>query len=145
MRYWDTSALLKLYAQEPDSTVFLHALVSFGEPVLTSELTRVELFSALRRKESLGDLVPGGANSLLNHFQNDSDNGMISILPVGTDVANKAFNLIETGYASTPPILIRSLDVIHVACAILGGCHTVVGTDARQRDLARVAGLAVFP
>ena len=51
MRYWDTSALLKLYVTEPDSARF-RAHASATGPVLTSDVARWELFVVLQRKEA---------------------------------------------------------------------------------------------
>jgi predicted nucleic acid-binding protein len=41
--YWDTSAILKLYAPEPDSGDYLRLLIQQTEDVALSFLHRVEL------------------------------------------------------------------------------------------------------
>jgi prevent-host-death family protein len=52
--YWDTSALLKLYAPEPDSGDYLRLLIQQPEDLAICFLHRVELYFALRGKESRG-------------------------------------------------------------------------------------------
>src|SRR2546425_10194102 len=42
MSYWDTSALVKLYAKEPDSAVFENYLVSVTGPVAMSRISLYE-------------------------------------------------------------------------------------------------------
>ncbi len=50
--YWDTSALIKLCASEADSSDYLRLLVRHSEDIAISFLHRVELFFALRGKET---------------------------------------------------------------------------------------------
>ena len=51
--YWDTSALLKLYAPEPDSSDYLRLLIQQPEDLAISFLHRVELYFALCFAESV--------------------------------------------------------------------------------------------
>jgi predicted nucleic acid-binding protein len=48
-------------------------------------------------------------------------------------------------YQPTPPILLRTLDAVHVASARLAGETEVVATDKRLRDAAKLLGFALFP
>ncbi len=152
MRYWDTSALLKLYVREPDSPLyldalarFLDALARFGQPPITAELTRVELFSALRRREQTGGLVAGAADSLFQQFCSDIGAGRVRVVPQGADVSTRAVALIRLAYQAQPPLMARSLDVLYAASANLTRCRTLVDSDVRQRALAQLAGLKLFP
>ena len=52
--YWDTSALLKVYAAEADSSDYLQLLISQPGDIAISYLHRVELYYALCGKESRG-------------------------------------------------------------------------------------------
>lgn len=144
MTYWDSATLVKVYFSEPDSQTFRDFLVRSGK-VRTSELARLELLSALSRKERSGDLVVGGADALFQRFLLDASAGAITALPVGTDVLQEATRLIRTAHAATPPVMIRTLDVLHVATAVASGCTTLVATDARMRAVATLAGLQLFP
>lgn len=67
MSYWDTSCLLKLYVAEPDSALFeAHALAT--HPLISSEIARFELWTALRRKEAEGRIAPDTAAAVFEGF-----------------------------------------------------------------------------
>lgn len=38
MSYWDTAALVKLYAKEPDTSLFEERLVNLPRPLITSRI-----------------------------------------------------------------------------------------------------------
>ena len=66
--YWDTSALLKLYAPESGSSDYLRLLIRQPEDLAISFLHRVELYFALRGKESRGEIAAGSAARLFELF-----------------------------------------------------------------------------
>jgi len=144
LNYWDTSALLKLYVAEADSAYFL-GLVAGVAGLLTSDLARVELYSALARKESAGELAAQQADQLFARFRSDAARGRISTIPAGSDVMDEAGEVIRGAYAASPPVLIRSIDAIHVASALILGVRTMVATDTRLRAVARQNGLSLLP
>lgn len=61
MSYWDTSALVKLYAPEPDSAVFENHLRSPARTIVSARVTLWEAWATFRRKEADGALAPGAA------------------------------------------------------------------------------------
>ncbi len=67
--YWDTSALLKLYAPESDSSDYLRLLIQQPEDLAISFLHRVELYFALRGKESRGEIAAGSVARLFQLFE----------------------------------------------------------------------------
>jgi hypothetical protein len=46
---------------------------------------------------------------------------------------------------SKAPLLLRSLDLIHIASAVVGKSVEIVATDVRLRDVASEIGLRVLP
>ena len=145
MTYWDTSALLKLYVAEPDSKYFLKLVAATKEALATSDLARVEIFAALSRKELAGELGSGAAKRLYARFLSHTASSLVVTLPVGLDVLDKANELTEAALAVSPPIMIRSVDAIHVASATAIGAKTLIATDLRLRAVAVLAGLSVLP
>ncbi len=145
MSYWDSSALLKLFAAEADSSAF-HAHVRHqGARLATSELTRMELWSALRRKESEGLIGHGEAHVLLSDFDAGAaqDCWLFVIL---TDAVRAEFErVIERCCSNTPPVFIRTLDALHIASARVVGEAEIVATDRRLRDAATLLGFQLFP
>lgn len=145
MDYWDTSALLKLYAPEPDSARFLARVAEGQRPLLTADLTAVELRCALQRKEHVGDLKAGGATALFERFTHDVTAGRIITVPYGPTVLEGVQQLVVRAYSADPPVMIRSLDAVHVASALASRAARVVATDTRLRDAAALVALRVAP
>ena len=144
MSYWDTSCLLKLYAAEPDSVAFQSHLLAETTTV-TSTIARFELWGALRRKESLGDLRFGAARKALAAYDTDAASRLIQVAPLDTMVLAKFEMVIEQCYSRSTPIALRTLDAIHVATALISGETEVVATDNRVREAASFFGLKLYP
>ena len=145
MSYWDTSALLKLFAAEADSPDFHAHVRRRGNRLATSELTRMELWSAFRRKESEGEIGRVEARVLLSDFDAGAalDCWFFVIL---TDAVRADFErIVEQCCAHTPPIFIRTLDALHIASARVVGETEIVATDKRMRDAPTVLGFQLFP
>ena len=145
MNYWDTSALLKLYVPEHDSGFFLDLIAGSDEPVVSSALATIEVLCSLFRKELSGDLRPGGATAVFRRFRADCREGRIGLIPYGQDVAEKAEELIQRVYARRRPVMIRALDLIHLASAAVSRATIVVATDKRQRNLASILRFRLIP
>jgi predicted nucleic acid-binding protein len=143
--YWDTSALLKLYLPEHDSAYFLGLIETAAQPVFSSAIAATEVACALLRKEHSAGLKPGGAGVLLRRFRADCHAGRLVLVPYGADVAAETERLAKTAFAQCPPVVIRSLDVIHLASASIMKATAVVATDNQLRDLAQVLGIPVLP
>ena len=143
MMYWDTSAVVKLYVRERDSGYFLSLLAGTDEQLATSAIASMELLCTLERKERDGDLKPGGAGAAFDQFLHDTGRGRIIEIPYGRDVIREAQKLIRI--ISRQRILIRSLDMIHVASAIAVKATSVVATDSRLRQVAALANLKLLP
>jgi uncharacterized protein len=115
--YCDTSALLKLYAPEPDSSDYLRLLIQQSEDVAISFLHRVELYFALRGKESRGEIAAGSARRLFQQFERHVNSARYFIIPWGEDVALEARRLLDTCLTATPAVMLRSLDGLHLGSA----------------------------
>jgi predicted nucleic acid-binding protein len=124
--YLDSSALLKLVFEEPESAALDEWLAARSDlPVVTSELAKVEVVRACRRIEA--DALPE-ARALL---------AALDLIPLTSDVLDDAGNVAEA--------LLRSLDAIHLASAltIRADLSAFVAYDLRLGDAAAVAGLPV--
>lgn len=143
--YWDTSAILKLFFSEPDSPWFESHLASRDEPAFSSIVASTELLCALLRKERELGLPSGEADSLFADFQSDCKAGRFVLVPNDGRVIQEAEKLAKRAYAEPKPILIRSLDLIHLASSSVAQASTLVTTDKRLRDLAVLHGMQVAP
>ncbi len=144
MAYWDTACLVKLYVVESDSAVFrMH--VRNGATVVTCEIARMELWTAFRRKEAVGDLGSGGARAALDAFDDDVSAGRVVVNSLDSATDSEFETLIETCYTKAPPVLLRTLDAIHLAAARTSQETEIVTTDGRMRAAAPLLGFSLFP
>ena len=86
MSYWDTSALVKLYAKEPDSATFENYVMKIARPIVCSRIALFEARATFRRKEAEGILQRGTSQTLYTHVVQDVAAGEIHLLEFGVDV-----------------------------------------------------------
>jgi predicted nucleic acid-binding protein len=145
MSYWDTSTLVKLYAQEPDSAAFEgHVLGSPGGTV-TSRIALYEAQATFQRKEAEGILQPGTAQILCNELLQDVAAGEVQLVELSADVERTYGQVLTACYQHSPMIPLRTLDAIHLASARADGQTELVATDKRIRDAAKLLGFSLFP
>lgn len=147
MDYWDTSALLKLYAPEPDSPRFLELAATSGGALGTADVAAVELICSLERKERAGDLREGGAEVLFQRFETDVQAGRIVLVPYGREVWSEVKRLVDAAYRhrGKQVVMVRSLDAIHIGTALSMKVASLIATDKRLRQAAALVGLKLAP
>lgn len=135
--YFDTSALVKRYVDEPGSREVLQLLRR--HECVTSAVLPVELRSGLRRRVAEGSLDAARLPAILKRVA--ADRPYWTLVEVGREVLVSA----ETLVAAHP---IRTLDAIHVASAQLFAARIsmpgliFVSADNRQTKTAVAVGLA---
>jgi len=143
--YWDTSAVVKLYVQEPDSASFeKHILGSASGPV-SSRILLYEARATFQRKESEGSVRAGAAQDLYDQLVKDVSAGEWRLIELGADVEREYAQVLAPCYQQTPPIPVRTLDALHLASARVAGETELVATDRRMREAAKALGLTLFP
>ncbi len=126
MIYLDSSALMKLVRREAETEALREWLnVHSEQPVVSSELGRVEVLRAARRA---GDPVLAEARALV---------GDLDLIPLNRAVQDVASDLGDP--------LLRTLDALHLASALLLGdaLTAFIAYDHRLTDGARAAGIVV--
>ncbi|AMR30330.1 hypothetical protein A0256_02305 [Mucilaginibacter sp. PAMC 26640] len=111
--FFDTSSLTKLYHQEDDTNKllnFLNANPGFG--IYISELTTVEIYSAIFKKVRMGHLVLPEAEMFLSLVDKDFKN--FNIIEIDTLLLKQAQRLVAK-YGTRG---LRTLDAIQLASAI---------------------------
>jgi len=122
--YLDSSALLKLLFEEPESESLQDWLTARrGIPTVSSELATVEVLRACRRIDAAAQ---PDARTLL---------GQLDLVPLAGLVVRLASDLDDPG--------LRSLDALHLASALSLGADlgTFVAYDHRLLEAADRAGL----
>lgn len=140
--YVDTSAVIRAYLADEADHEPLHRLLFEGtEPVVTSELTRVEFAStiaAAHRANRVSDPGP-----LLDAFDADCDD-VITMLVLDPDTVLPLARRLVTEHS------LRTLDALHLAVASTAAAQLAAGEpvcmvtrDQRQGAAATALGLAV--
>ncbi|MCL1898099.1 MAG: type II toxin-antitoxin system VapC family toxin [Micrococcales bacterium] len=130
--YLDSSAAYKRIQVEQHSAALvarLDELVKNGERLVSSAITWIELARALRRFAAAGNLMPDQA---VDQAVSDCTSGL-SRISITSQVINTAKWI--------GPPLIRSLDAIHLASALLSGGSTLLTYDLRLAQAAQSISL----
>jgi uncharacterized protein len=127
--YVDTSALLKLYVDEPDSDS-CEALLTTDPDWVTARHTLVEARRNLRR-------LLGPSDDYLDALAQFTDDWTrCRVVELDADLCLSAAQIAERTGA-------RSLDALHLAAAVSSEVATVVTYDRRLAQAARDEGLTV--
>lgn len=124
--YVDTSAFVKLAVREQRSQAFRAWAERNNDPLVSSDLLRTEALRAGRR-HSLAALA--AVRSALD---------VLTLLSVTREICERA--------AELDPLILRSLDALHVASAMALGddLQAVVTYDGRMAEAANHCGIAVI-
>jgi predicted nucleic acid-binding protein len=136
--YFDTSALVAVYVNEPHSAAARRALVQHASVPFTS-LHRLEIRNALELLVGRSRLSGQERDALLAHVADDVDAGRLVETSVDLDAVVR--RAIDLSAAHTRRHLARSLDLLHVAAAQELECTSFVTGDRREANVAGGARL----
>lgn len=139
--YWDTSALIKVYALEADSTDYRQLLLGQSEAIALSYLHRVELYYGLAGKEQRGEIKPGSARTLFELFERHLDEDRYFEIPWGLDVVEQSHHVLDLNRASDPPVALRTLDGLHLGALKSARISKLVTADRRMKEAAENFGI----
>ncbi|HEY5047200.1 MAG TPA: type II toxin-antitoxin system VapC family toxin [Rhizomicrobium sp.] len=140
--FLDTSALVKLYVQEPGTERLLHLVGnSSTDRFAVLSLSVVEARSAIRRRQRAGDIDPDAADLILDALQKHMESRFIR-QAVNDSLIDGALELIDR-YA------LRAYDAVQLAaCLVLRAINpqgtTFVCSDRKLLEAARSEKLAVL-
>jgi len=140
--YWDTSTLLKLYCHEEDSLAYA-SRIRLNSPIITSSLTKTELYFALGQKVLRNETFGQGVDELFQPFLHDVEKGRIKLISIGDDIHRQSHQVARICFEQDPPVFLRSLDGIDLATALRANCKTVRTTDLRMQAAMPLLGLDV--
>ena len=67
------------------------------------------------------------------------------LVELGADVEREYGQVLNLCYQQTPPLVLRTLDALHLASARVAGETELVATDKRMRAAAKLLGFTLFP
>ena len=137
--YLDSSALIKLYVSEAESVRVSDYVRALPQALPVSQLHDVEMRNGLRLKVFRREAATATVKKALKLMDDDRASGVVARPPLNwVDVYRQAEGLSET---HTPAVGCRSLDLLHVASALVLAVSDFLTFDDRQANLAEKAGL----
>ncbi|MDA8744842.1 type II toxin-antitoxin system VapC family toxin [Rubripirellula amarantea] len=142
--YWDTSALLKLYAPESDSGDYRRLLISRPERIAVSTLHFVELYYALVAKEKRNEIQVGAAKSLFQSFMRHADEQRYISIAIDAKATTFSCQVLDRCVGITSPVPLRSLDGLHLGAMNSAGITLLVTADVRMKRAAQTVSLTTI-
>lgn len=119
------------------------AAAAFQDAIAYPLLTELELKNALWRAVGEKRISQRLALTCLSDVERDLTDGFLQ--RSGLDSVAHYRKALELSEQFSSEYLTRALDVLHVAGAVLLGCHEFASFDARRRNLASATGLETLP
>ena len=144
MTYADSGFIVSLYrTSEGLSQQARQEIKRTPLPVFLSPLSLVEIQNAFNMAIARGEIGGAERDAVMTDIQHRIEEGFFRMADVSqTDIYAKARELSDR-YTTT--MLTRSLDLMHIAAALLCDARIFLTTDTRQRQAAKSAGLVVKP
>lgn len=136
---WDSSALVKLYADEDGA----EEARAWAGPIAISALALTEVLAAIWGKVARGELADEHAGVLDRAFTADVRAGRFAVVPLHEAVVARSFACVRRHR-------LRAADALQLASALVareadGKVATMAVFDARLRAAASSEGLALLP
>jgi len=138
--YADTSFLVSLYVLDANSARAAAQMKAVKLPVLLTPLGELELANALYLRVFRKELVPSRINTAHALFIKDIEDGIFELRSLSQTVYDRA-KLIARKH--TLHLGTRTLDVLHVASALVLQAKAFYTFDRNQEKLAGAEGLVV--
>lgn len=144
MTYCDSSFLLALLL--PGDFFHRHAAplaARFTESIPYTLLAELEVTNTIRRALRERAITRAEHDAAFRQIDADLTQGILSRRDIPQSEHYRKAR--ELSRRHTPEIPARSLDILQTAAALLIGADSLYSFDGHQRQLAKAAGLKVFP
>lgn len=139
--YADTGFLCSLYAPDAHTSRAVRRMRRQTLPLPVTWLHQLEFRNALRLRVFRKEITPAQRDASLNAMLADVASGvLVHAAPPLADLTTEAERLSAT---NSETIGTRTLDILHVAAALVLGLPEFLTFDHRQQALAIAAGLHV--
>lgn len=137
--YAEPSALARVYLHQYGSLEISAWCARASDPIEVTHHGKIEIINAICRAAFRKHIDETKMKRTLADFDTDLANGRFKVADIlWRSALNRAAELSRT---FTPSLGVRSLDVIHVACALELGRRSFLTFDIQQLELAKAAGL----
>jgi predicted nucleic acid-binding protein len=132
--FFDSSAFAKRYILEAGSEE-IEKFCSQADTLIMSSICVPEIISALCRLQRQSVLTESQYKLAKQAFLKDVED--VSICNITPSVINRAIHILETSK-------VRTLDALHIACALELEAEAFISSDLQQLSAAKTAGLKAF-
>jgi hypothetical protein len=139
----DTGFIASLYLEEATSKAADAALGAKREPLALTPLAALELRNAFNRAVQRQRITLAERDALWQDVQSDIASGFLVRTPLASSELHGKARQLSDRY--TPALGTRTLDLLHVAAALLLEAKVFFSFDERQRKAAASEGLKVKP
>lgn len=139
--YADTGFLCSLYAPDAHTLSAVARMERQPLPLPITWLHQLEFRNALRLRVFRSEITPVQRDASLNAMLADLASG--ALVHAAPELAGLTTEAERLSVLHSEKIGIRSLDILHVAAAIVLGASEFLAFDGRQQALARAVGLHV--
>ena len=135
--YADTSFQIPAYVVDVHSPAVVSRMAKMPQVSLTP-FSRTEVANAIHRQAFIGRLSPAEAQMAWTSFESDCNSGAWRSVPF----PNRAWETcVDLARRYAPTLGVRTLDSLHVACALELKAQKFWTFDDRQARLAEAVGL----
>ena len=141
--YFDSAIIVKLYVQEATSPDAIRLVGTYVAPYALTQWQELEVKNAIRLKTFRAEIAAAEMTQSIAAFDQDVATGRWQRPVYTTATVEQKADELSAGHSAT--LGCRTLDIIHVAAALVLGIKEFVTFDVRQGALAKEAGLTVKP
>ena len=141
--YFDSAVIAKLYVQESNSAEAVRLVSTDTAPCALTHWQEIEVRNALRLKFFRREITADELRASLAAFDEDIAAGRWQRPDYALAEVHERAAQLSARHAAE--IGCRTLDIYHVAAALIIGTPEFVSLDDRQRELAKREGLKVKP
>lgn len=144
MTYADSGFVVSLYlTTEGTSAQARKEVKRASKPIILSPLSLLEIRNALNFGINRCEMTNDQRDAVLSEIDTQIEKGFFRLV----DASQSAIYVkaVELSNKHTPTIATRSLDLMHLAAALLSEARTFLTFDKRQAKAATAAGLVVKP
>jgi predicted nucleic acid-binding protein len=141
--YLDSAIIVKLYVQEATSPDAVRLLAGYPPPYALTQWQALEVRNAIRLKAFRGEITAAEMSQSIAAFDQDIATGRWQHPSYTAATVEQRAEELSAAYSAT--LGCRTLDIIHVAAALVIPTKDFITFDGRQGALARQAGLTVKP
>ena len=144
MTYADSGFVVSLYlTTEGTSAQARKEVKRASKPILLSPLSLLEIRNALNFGINRGEIIGEQRDAVISEIDAQIEKGFFRLVDASqTSIYAKAQ---ELSNKHTPTTATRSLDLMHLAAALLTEARTFLTFDKRQAKAASTEGLVVKP